>query len=215
MQSTNADKLRAMMHDAKRFILSNRSIIEDAPLQIYPALIFCLTESVIRNQFRGEIPSWIKNPPTVPESWDLCLQSLEGHSGRVEAVAFSPDGQLLASASKDHTVGLWDVHTKEEPLKIHTEHDIQHLNFSREASHLESDRGILKFNHFIRGNDQPLPAAASFAVYFGDHWVKIQEQKHVLASPGSPRSPHGRAIWHCCDWECILPSYDLGVRPRQ
>ncbi|MBV7333122.1 WD40 repeat domain-containing protein, partial [Chloroflexi bacterium TSY] len=52
------------------------------------------------------------------------LKTLTDHSQMVMAVAFSPDGQTLASASIDLTIRLWDVQTG-KCLKIltgHTEH---------------------------------------------------------------------------------------------
>jgi WD40 repeat protein len=39
---------------------------------------------------------------------------LAGHTGRVEAVAFSPDGATVATGSWDQTVRLWDVATGRE-----------------------------------------------------------------------------------------------------
>ncbi|KAG4427648.1 hypothetical protein IFR05_016868 [Cadophora sp. M221] len=39
------------------------------------------------------------------------LQTLEGHSGSVMSVAFSPDGTQVVSGSSDQTVRLWDAAT--------------------------------------------------------------------------------------------------------
>ncbi len=104
--------LRAMIADAKRFVLYNRRIIEEASLQNYcSAILFAPTKSIIRKTFFERLPQWLCQIPIIQESWSQELLSLEGHTAEVRGALFSPHGELLASYSDDSTVRLWDVKT--------------------------------------------------------------------------------------------------------
>ncbi|GAB1211518.1 hypothetical protein ATERTT37_000641 [Aspergillus terreus] len=60
---------------------------------------------------------WIHALPQVEKSWGANRQTLEGHSGSVYAVAFSPDGHTIVSGSGDSSIKLWNAATGEQ---LHT-----------------------------------------------------------------------------------------------
>jgi WD40 repeat protein len=74
---------------------------------------------------------------------------LEGHTGPLKGLTFSPDGRTLASSSWDHTVRLWDLGHREDgypkaPVVLHHDASRTATAFSPDGSLLVSvgDRSL-------------------------------------------------------------------------
>ncbi|KAH7302810.1 WD40-repeat-containing domain protein, partial [Stachybotrys elegans] len=83
--------------------------------------------------------------------WDAatgaCVQTLEGHDRLVWSVAFSADGQRLASGSDDKTVKVWDAATGACVQTLEVGRVITHLSFNPMANSLISaETGLLNLD---------------------------------------------------------------------
>jgi WD40 repeat protein len=99
-------------------------------------MIFAVTLSpdgnLIATAMNNEICLW-----QMADSKQLFIY--KGHTAWVIAVAFSPNGQLLASGSDDQTIKLWDIHTGQclQTLQAHTSR-IESVVFSPDSQVLAS-----------------------------------------------------------------------------
>ncbi|KAL6069595.1 WD40 repeat domain-containing protein [Balamuthia mandrillaris] len=91
--------------------------------------------------FTADVPIWEVETKKGKE-WEFngtrkVMDLSNGHRGSVYAVCFSADGKLLATASKDCTLRIWDVnvrwHQQEDPKPVHKislEEPVQRLAFT-------------------------------------------------------------------------------------
>lgn len=92
--------------------------------------------AALRNGFAtggedGKVAIWTAGNPEP-------VRTMEGHTAPIVALALSPDGETLASASWDHTIRLWPLKGGEpKVLKGHTA-AVNGIAFSRDGSMLVS-----------------------------------------------------------------------------
>ena len=68
------------------------------------------------------------------------MKPLEGHSGSILCVCFSPDGTQIMSGSSDNTIRIWDAGTVMKLLKGHTG-PVRSVCFSPDGTRIMSGSG--------------------------------------------------------------------------
>jgi WD40 repeat protein len=177
------------LHDAKRFVLRFQFVLADAPLQIYcSALVFAPERSLIRRTFVGQVPQRVKMLSMKEADWDACRSTLEGHSSGVRAVAFSPNGQLVASASDDETIRLWELETGVccHTLDNHFEFPVR-MDFSPDGQVLYTNEGDFSLPQTSIVTSLPRPQQQSLHIVVQDQWI-LRNRQRFLWLPSEYRS---------------------------
>jgi WD40 repeat protein len=98
------------------------------------------------------------------------LQTLEGHSNSVNAVAFSRDGKVLASGSDDNTVKLWDAGTGAVLQTLEVGVTVWAVSFSKDGTFLQTDRGVLLAKSLSSSNSVS-QLSPSHSIFVKDQWI--------------------------------------------
>jgi WD40 repeat protein len=100
--------LKLFCWDARRFMISQGSVITRNPLQIYcSALIFSPKNSLVCRASSEETPSWLLRYRSPVDQWDQCILNAPG--SRYETpIVFSPDSNRIAILS-ECCVEIWSI----------------------------------------------------------------------------------------------------------
>lgn len=101
--------MRELIHDGYRFSQSFVEFIETHPLLIYTAALpFTPVDTILYRTFHDPTKHpWLSIG--YKRTWSSLLSTLPGRANLIRHIAFSPDGERVATGSLDNLLQLWDL----------------------------------------------------------------------------------------------------------
>ncbi len=125
--SDTLNTYRQGLNRLKRFFwpsppYSRRQFLKGLVLGLIPALVLG-GELILNISTRKTSPSAPQFIPTPTPETEYPVNTYSGHNGAVNAVAWSPDGQMIASAGADESVQVWKWDSQIADNKPYTGHN--------------------------------------------------------------------------------------------
>ncbi|KAG5997171.1 hypothetical protein E4U54_002432, partial [Claviceps lovelessii] len=175
--------------------------------------------------FLWEVPEDFTLHTDAEEITDVSpMFKLAGHSRKVGQVLFNPSAQnILASASGDFTVKIWDISTGQNPLALKHNDIVQSLSWNASGTMLVTTSRDKKIRVWDVRQEKPVHDAAghggaknSRAVWMGEHnrfattgFSKMSERQIALWEPGRTEPIGGFTMLDSISGVC-MPFWDDG-----
>jgi len=171
-------------NDAIKFVsVFGPPIAQSTPHIYLSALPFAPKNSLVAKQYLPLFPKTLQLKTGKMDHWPALIGVLEGHTDRVNSVAFSKDGKHIVSGSDDQTIRVWDAETGEVvvgPLKGHTNW-VNSVAFSQDGKHIVSGSS----DHTIRVWDAETGEVVVGPLKGHTDWVNSvafsQDGKHIVS----------------------------------
>ena len=99
-----------VIKDVVKFVQNFTGVIDKCTPHLYlSALPFSPSNSMMARNLVKKFPGIAQVVVGQHDDWPRNEQVLQGHTGTIYSVAFSPDGRHIVSGSRDQTTQIWDA----------------------------------------------------------------------------------------------------------